>query len=285
MSLPDVALARPGELSECLELLKMPGARVIAGGTDLLVELKAARRAPQTLIDICGIPALSDCVFSPERIMIGAACTMAQLASEARLPRAICEAAGSVGSPQVRNMATLGGNVCTALPSADTVPALLLLDAECTIANSDGGRILPLRELLLAPRKTALQPGDLLFGFAFPAPPADFLSCYEKQGRRKSLDLAQAGVACGLRLAADGTIAEARIAVTAAAPVPYRAGAAEVYLKGKNPEEAVFAAAADMAAAAARPIDDLRASKDYRRALVRSLTLRGLLRLYREVVA
>ncbi|MEA3338793.1 MAG: FAD binding domain-containing protein, partial [Chloroflexota bacterium] len=189
----------------------------------------------------------------------------------------LAEAANSVASYQLRNRATLGGNLCNGSPAADTAPAVLALEGRFVLYGPDGERELPASEFFLGPGKTVLQAGELMTAIRFPAPPDGAAGKYLKLGRNKAGDLSIVGVAVF------GFLDEAtpsgycfRIGLASVAPVPLRATEAEVVLAENPPGEETFALAAAKGMEAATPIDDVRASAAYRKAMVRNLTLRGL---------
>ena len=189
---------------------------------------------------------------------------------------ALAMGAGLIGSVQIQNMATVGGNICNASPSADTAPGLLASGAQVVLASAMGERSLPLEAFFLGPGKTALQPGELLVRLELPIPPAHCGSFYLRHTPRARMDLAFVGVAAAVQLSETGEICSARIALGAVAPTPLRAYRAEQRLAGCQPDAALINEAALLAAAEARPIDDLRASADFRRHLVQVLTRRAL---------
>jgi carbon-monoxide dehydrogenase medium subunit len=196
---------------------------------------------------------------------------------------ALADGAEIVGSIQTMNMATVGGNVCNAAPSADTAPPLLAHEAVAVVAGPQGERELPLEEFWLGPNQTALQPGELLRELRLPAPPANTGGVYVRRTPRKQMDIAVIGVAVLLTLGpstgsgqAGDRIERVRIALGAVAPTPVRARKAEAALEGKAASEALFAEAAQTAASEASPIDDIRGSAEFRRHLVRVTTERCL---------
>lgn len=267
-----------------MDLLRGPasGARPLAGGTDLVVQMKegATRFTPPSrLVSLHRIPDLKGIEFSEAGgLRIGAGVTMAEIAASDIIRErfsAIAGGASVVGSLQTMNMATLGGNLCNAAPSADTAPALLALEAHAVIAGPDGRRTLPLEEFFLGPGRTALAPGELLTGIQAPAPPRNTGSAYGRHTPRKRMDIAVVGVAAALTLAG-GRIERARVALGAVAPAPVRARQAEAALEGQPVSDDVFARAAEAAAADAQPISDIRASAAFRRHLVRVMTERML---------
>ena len=274
----------PQSLAEAIALFgeKGEGGRALAGGTDLVPQIKEGTDKipmPAYVVSLRHLPELRGIEFSERAgLRIGAAVTMAELAESPVVReryRALADGAGVVGSVQTMNMATVGGNVCNAAPSADTAPALLAYEALAVIAGPDGERELPLAEFWRGPNATALQPGELLRELRLPAPPPNTGGVYVRQTPRKQMDIAVVGVAVLLTLESD-RIQRARIALGAVAPTPVRAHAAEAALEGQPASEALFAKAAQAAAAEARPISDQRGSAEFRRHLVRVTTERCL---------
>ena len=274
-------LALPRSIEECVELLAKHGAdaRVVAGGTDLLPQLKNGLLKPPRVVDLSGIPALRALESANGRgLRIGAAVTARALELHAGV-RATClslaESGALVGSVQVRNLATVGGNLCNAAPSADMAPPLLALDAEAVIAGPGGRRRVPLASFFTGVRRTVLAANELLVELVVPAPGPNSGGQYLRHTPRRELDIAVVGVASQVTLAG-GVCGQARIALAAVAPTPVRATAAEQALTGQALTPALIERAAELAVAAATPISDQRGSADYRRHLVRVLTRRTL---------
>jgi carbon-monoxide dehydrogenase medium subunit len=213
-------------------------------------------------------------------LTVGAAVTMNRLARapavEAHYPL-LAESANSVASYQLRNRATLGGNLGNASPAADTAPAVLLFEAVIVLYGPNGEREVPAAAFFLGPGRTAMQPGEFMTAIRFPPPPGGAVGRYLKLGRNRAGDLAIAGVAVlGFPDRAIPSGYRFRIGLASVAPVPLRVQEAEALLSSSLPGEQAFSAAATKAAAAASPIDDVRASAAYRRAMVRNLTRRAL---------
>jgi len=251
-------------------------ARVVAGGTDLLVEYSKGRCRAPILVDVTRIPQLNRLDLTDGRLVIGAAVTHARLATSELLSRAaplLSQAAWQIGSPQVRNRGTIGGSLGTASPSGDCLPPLAALDAEVEIAGPDGRRLLPLAQFMLGPKRTALREGDLIVAVrCLPLPPGAG-SAYLKFGLRqgRSIAVASAAVIVGL---SDGRVDLARIALGAVSPRIGRAEAAERSLLGQPAGVLAWAAAAQLAAESAVPISDVRGTAGYRRHLARVLVER-----------
>jgi CO/xanthine dehydrogenase FAD-binding subunit len=274
-------LAVPGSVDECLQILakRGPDTKVVAGGTDLLPQLKNGVLKPGWVVDLSAVAELRTISDAPDgRLRIGASVTARELELDARVRSrfpALAESAAMVGSVQVRNLATLGGNLCNSAPSADMAPPLLALDAEAVIAGPSGQRRVPMASFFLGVRRTVLAPGELLLEIVVPAQGAHSGGNYLRHTPRRELDIAVVGVASQITLAG-GKCTAARIALAAVAPVPLRATDAEQALVGQPLTPQQIERAADLASGAARPIDDHRGSIEFRNHLVRVLTRRTL---------
>jgi carbon-monoxide dehydrogenase medium subunit len=274
-------LALPETVDDCLRVLaeRGPDARLVAGGTDLLPQLKNGLLKPAWVVDLSAVRELRALDDAGGRgLRIGAAVTARQLERDPRVRSgylALAESAALVGSVQVRNLATVGGNLCNAAPSADMAPPLLALDAQGIVAGPGGRRRVPLASFFLGVRRTVLAPDELLLEIVVPAPGPRSGGSYLRHTPRRELDIAVVGVASQLTLA-DGACAKARIALAAVAPVPLRAAAAERALEGQPLTPDRIERAAELAAEAARPISDQRGSADFRHHLVHVLTRRTL---------
>ena len=274
----------PTSLNEAISLLQEHGeaARPLAGGTDLVVQMKEKTTkfaAPSHIVSLLRVPELSGVSFSEsEGLRIGAGATMSQVADSPIIReryRAIAEGAALVGSIQTMNMATVGGNLCNAAPSADIAPPLLAFEAEAVIVGPSGRRKLVLEEFFLGPGKTALAADELLAEVRVPLPPPGTGSAYDRHTPRKQMDIAVVGVAAALTMAGE-RIERARVALGAVAPTSVRAPQAEAALEGQAPSDELFARAADVSAAECSPIADLRGSAEFRRHIVRVMTKRML---------
>jgi CO/xanthine dehydrogenase FAD-binding subunit len=274
-------LVTPRSVDECLAVLadRGPDTKLVAGGTDLLPQMKNGVVKPARVVDLSGVAALR--VLAPDDgrgFRIGAAVSARQLERDARLRAAyasIAESGALVGSIQVRNLATVGGNICNAAPSADMAPPLVALDAEAVIAGPRGRRRVPVASFFLGVRRTVLEADELLLEFLVPQPGPRSGGSYLRHTPRRELDIAVVGVASQVTLA-DGVCAKARIALAAVAPIPVRATAAEQALEGQPLTPERIEHAATLAVEAARPISDQRGSAEFRRHLVRVLTRRTL---------
>ncbi len=274
----------PETIDEAVSLLKQAGgsARPLAGGTDLVVQMKERATRfpyPATIVSLDRVSELRGVDFSDaDGLRIGAGATMTAVTAHPAIREryaALAEGAGVVGSLQTMNMATIGGNVCNAAPSADTAPPLLVYEAEAVIVGPNGRRTLPIAEFFRGPGETALAPDELLAELRLPLPPAGTGAVYQRNTPRKQMDIAVVGVAVALTLSGD-TIERASVALGAVAPTPLRATAAEAALQGQTANDETFARAAAAAVQDSSPITDLRASAEYRRHLVKVMTARLL---------
>lgn len=270
----------PNGLEEALSMLEQhPHARPLAGGTDVLIQMKEQRREFGALMSLRNIGELHSYYFENSTLNLGAAVKAGDVARHPEIQAglsALSDGAGLIGSIQIRNMATVGGNVCNASPAADTPPALLVLDARAVIRSSRGERVVPLADFFAGPGRTIMQPGEILIEIRIPALPVSSGSAYLRHTPRAWLDIAFVGAAAAVTLDASGIITNARIALGAVAPTPIRVVEAEKLLIGNSPDQALFAEAGRIAASEAKPIDDLRASAEYRRHIVSVLTRRTL---------
>jgi carbon-monoxide dehydrogenase medium subunit len=255
---------------------------VLAGGTDLLLKLREGTLQPESVVSLRQITELRGIREDKDALRIGATTTLREIIRSPLLRRqhpCLVHAASLIGSVQVRSLATIGGNLCNAAPSADMAPPLLALDAEALLVSAKGERQLPLQDFFRGPGEHALQVGELLTEIILPSPEGETI--YLKHSQRAFMDIAMVGVA--LRLHTNGkTVAAARVALGAVAPTPLRATTAEQELEGQTPSEDSFARAAALAAEACNPIDDVRAPAWYRRRIVEVLTRRGLTALWRN---
>ncbi len=273
-------LALPDTLAACQQALADGiDVKLVAGGTDLLPQMKNGMIKVRRVVDLSAVPELKQIERRADgTLRIGAAATARalELAPAARDTfQSLAESAAVVGSYQIRNLATLGGNLANAAPSADMAPPLLALDAEIVIAGPRGQRRIPIGDFFLGVRRTQLEPDELLVEIVIPAPPAGSGGTYVRHTPRRELDIAVVGVASQLTIH-DGRCVNARIALAAVAPVPLRASAAEERLQGESISPALIEEAAQLAVQAASPISDQRGSAEFRRHLVRVLTRRTL---------
>lgn len=274
----------PDSLPELLKILETDthGSRMLAGGTDLILQMKQGLVRPSVVVDVKKIPELNQIEWSEEEgLHIGAAVPFGRLLAFTALPKelgVLFQACSLIGSVQIKNRGTIGGNICNAAPSADSVPALLCLEASVVLASGKGARTIPLNDFFLAPGKTALADDELLVEIGIPAPPVPAAGCYLRHTTREEMDIAVAGAASFLALAPQKEhVKIARIALGAVAPTPMRAHRAEAMLIGKTMTKEIIEEAAESAALEASPISDLRGSEEYRRELVQVLVRRTLM--------
>ena len=282
--------SEPTTLDEAVALLaRFEGkGQLLAGGTDLFVEIRGHTRAPDHVINLKRIAGLARLGFDPEHgLECGALVTVREL--EVSPPvrqhyRGLMQAAQELGSIQVRNRATLVGNVCRASPSAETLPPLLADGASVVIHGRDGARKVAFADFFTGPGRTVLKPDEVLTAVHIPPPPPFTGKAYIKHGRRKAMELATVGVAATVTMAGE-RIGELRIVLGAVAPTVIRARQAEALLTGKVPSEALLLEAGRAAMDEARPISDVRASADYRRQMVGVLTRRAVAQAIAQVHA
>jgi aerobic carbon-monoxide dehydrogenase medium subunit len=277
----------PATLDEAVALLRSHGkeAHVLAGGTDLLVEIREQLRRPRYVMNIKRVPGMDGLSYdSHDGLRVGALVTARALEVMAEVQchyQGLAQALRELGSIQVRNRATLAGNICRASPSADTLPPLIADGARVRLHGGAGARELPLEEFFLGPGHTQLRPDELLTEIVVPPPPAHCGKAYIKHGRRKAMELATVGVAVNVALE-NGRFGNVRICLGAVAPTPIRAGKAEALLAGQAPDTARLAEAARVAREESRPISNVRGSAEYRREMVEVLTRRALERAVEE---
>lgn len=241
-------------------------ARVLAGGTDLLVQLRSDLIDPGLVVDVKRIPELREIAAEDGGFRIGAAVTGAELGEHAALRQAwpgVVEAVELIGSTQIQGRATMGGNLCNASPAADSVPALVAAGATVTVAGPDGRRRLPVAEVATGPGVTALERGELVVSFFLPTPPPRTGSAYLRFIPRTEMDIAVVGAGVGLTLDADGVCAAAWLALGAVAERVLAVPVAEA-LVGSRLDAAALARLEAAARDACRPIDDKRGTKEFR---------------------
>jgi carbon-monoxide dehydrogenase medium subunit len=279
--MPDFDFVEPTSVSQACSLLAEDpdGSVVFAGGTDILVDLKARLRTVDRLVSLGRIAELAGLDIADDGVLrIGAMTTVNTVARDngvtSRFP-GIHDAAMSLAAEQVRNQATVAGNLCMAVPSADMAPVLLAHGAVMRVASPTGERSIPLGEFFVGPRETVLEPVDIVVAIEVPAPAPGSGAASLRQGGRVSLSLPMAAAAAVVEM--DGaTCRAATIALGAVAPVPIVAEAAGQALAGRELTEAHLEEAAELASAATTPIDDIRATREYRLELVKVLTRRVL---------
>ena len=272
----------PTTLDEVVALLRRYDgqASVLAGGTDLLVEIKESMRKPAHLINLKRVPALDRLAYDPkEGLHIGALVKVRDIETSPDVQRhyaGLWQAARELGSVQVRCRATLAGNVCRASPSADTLPPLVADSGAVHLHGPDGARRVAAEDFFTGPGRTVMAPDEVVTAFTLPAPPARSGRSYIKHGRRKAMELATVGVAVALSLTDDGAVDDVRIVLGAVAPTPIRARRAEDMLRGERVSPGLLEVVSRTAMSESKPISDVRASAEYRRRMVGVLTQRAV---------
>jgi len=270
----------PTTLEDALRIKKEVGAdaRVIAGGTDLILKMRDKVFAPTTLIDLRRV-SLDTISPTSDAMCLGAYVTQSQLLANADIRKmypALAEACREFAGPPIRNRGTLGGNIVNASPGADLLPPLLAYDASVVLASSGKDRELPLTDFLTGPGQTTLAPEEILTEIRMPLMPARTASIFIKLGQRRSMAIALVSVATRLTLDAKGVVNEARIVLGAVAPTPIRACAAEKLLTGNPLSDGLIEQAARDARDAATPISDVRAHEPYRKDMTEVLVRSAL---------
>ena len=258
----------PSTIEEAVASLKSaPRLRVLAGGTDLLVQLRVGRLQADGIVDLKKIPELRKITSERGGFRIGAAVSGAELGEHAELKKAwpgVVEAARLIGSTQIQGRASLGGNLCNASPAADSVPAMIAAGAICTIAGPNGRREATVESFITAPGKTILQAGEFVVDFFLPAVAKQGGDAYLRFIPRTEMDIAVVGAAVNLEVNAAGAITAASVALGAVAPRPLLVEAAGKALVGTKLEASALAALAAAASAACAPIDDKRGTIEFR---------------------
>ena len=275
--------AAPTSLAQATALLEGAHgtARVLAGGTDLIVQLREHLRDADLVVNIKKIPELMELSYSSQLgLRLGASVPCYRIYEHAEISvayPALADAARIVGGWQIQSRASVGGNLCNSSPAADTIPALIALGAQCVIAGPKGLREVRAESFCTAPGRNVLQKGEILATIVF-APPVPFSgSAYERFIPRNEMDIAVAGAASWVKLSADGTtIEQARIGLAAVAPTPLFAAEASQWLSGKPATEKTFERAGELARKVASPISDMRGTAEFRLHLVGVLTRRTL---------
>lgn len=297
----------PESVDEAVEALARwgPEARVIAGGTDLVVEMKEEKRAPAVLVDISRLEELRGVRVEDEGgraasradkpggaaagggvvVWVGALTTHAEVASSPTVRAAaplLADACAHVGSPQIRARGTIGGNLCTASPAGDVIPPLFALEASVDVKGSAGVRTIEIESFFAGPKKSALTPDELVLGVRFRALGQGYVSFFRKLGQRRALAISVVSVAFVARLLSPATFDDPRVAFGAVAPTVVRARTVERALAGKKLDAAAARHISRLAFRDVMPITDIRGSLAYRREMACNLLYEGLLRLTGE---
>jgi CO/xanthine dehydrogenase FAD-binding subunit len=288
--LPGFEYVKAGAPDEVTRLIQQHGAnaRLLMGGTDLFARMRNGEIRPRVVVDVKHLPGICDVVFDAGTgLTVGAAVTMNQLVRQPDVQThypLLAESANAVASYPLRNRATMGGNLCNASPCADTAPAALVLDGQIVLFGPRGERRVAVKDFFAGPGETAIGAGEFMTALQLPLPPAGGVGTYLKLGRNKAGDLALVGVAVfGYRDTTASSGYRFRIALASVAPVPLCACEAEEVLVTNSINEDTFLLAARKTAEATTPIDDVRASAIYRKAMVQTLTLRGLRNVWQSL--
>jgi aerobic carbon-monoxide dehydrogenase medium subunit len=257
------------------------GTRIVAGATDFLVRWRQGVWKPRAVLSIQRIPGLDQINYSPATgLSLGSLVTIRTLEIHPLIQQhypAMSQAAATFAGVQIRNLATVGGNVCNASPAGDTLPALIAYGTECRLMGPEGERVVPLENFIQGPGRTVLRPAELLVELHLPPQPPHSGALYIKHSPRSSMDISAVGVASVVTLEGrDGVCRDIRIALGAVAPTPIRATSAEALLRGQRLDAMAIQRAARAAMDDARPIDDIRGTARHRRAIVESLAGRTL---------
>ncbi len=277
------AYVAPTTVAEALAVLSQHAsegkrAQVLAGGTDLLVQMRSVDREPRTIVDIKRISETNQLDIGADETFIGAAVPSAVLNENADLKRlfpGLVEAADLIGSTQIQGRATIAGNLCNASPAGDTIPALIVNRAICVIAGSNGNRELPVEDFVTGVGTNALDAGEFLVGLKLPNPGPRTGDAYLRFIPRTEMDIAVAGAGVALTLDEQGTCTDARVSIGAVAPTALLVPEAAAALVGTSVDDAALAAAGAACSEAALPITDKRGTVEYRRKVVAVLCRRA----------
>jgi carbon-monoxide dehydrogenase medium subunit len=281
MHIPTLELHEAANFEDATALLSKysPNVRLLAGGTDVLVDLKNNGNGVGHLVNLGRIEEMHGITEDGDGLRIGALTTISEIDDSPLIGggyEVLRDAASQMATFQIRNTATIGGNIVGANPCADTPPVLIVLNATAELISANGKRAVPLHELITGPRETILEQNELLAAVHVPSPPARFGAAYARFGLRNGNAIAVASVAASLTLNDDDMVHNARIALGAVAPVPTLVEEANLWLEGRQLNTVAAGEAAMAAMRAAQPISDLRGSAEFRRELVGILTKRAL---------
>ena len=275
--LTNFELYTPTSVAEACQLKKEVKGTFLAGGTDVLVAMHGGKKY-DVLIDLKGIEELRGIRETEDALVIGAL-TPHHAIEESHYYQehysALWEGCSQVGSVQIRYRGTIGGNLCNAVPSADSIGPLLVFGASCVIASADGERTVPLSEFFVGPKKTVLGEGELLKAIVVPKPAPKTGSCYIKYTRRRAMDLALCGCSVLITLDEQDAITAARVSMTTSAPTPVRSAAAEAYLAGKKAGDVDLEELGKLTAGDASPRTSWRSSAEFRIELIKELVGRA----------
>jgi carbon-monoxide dehydrogenase medium subunit len=288
--LPELEYVKPASLREASKFLADHAgvARPFSGGTDSFVRLRDGVLKLDYLVDVKGLEGTKELSFDAKKgLTIGAAASMNQVAKNSDVLKYypnLAEAANSVASFQLRNRATIIGNICNASPAGDTIGTCMILDGVLKVHGLDGMRDVPLNNFFLAPGKTVLKAGDVVVAIALPVPPKGLVGTYKKLGRNIIGDLSIVGVAVAAYPSKEVKSGyQFRIALASVAPVPFEADKAEAVLSSKKITDETIAEAAVTAMESVAPIDDVRGSARYRKYMVRNMTREALTEVWKQL--
>jgi carbon-monoxide dehydrogenase medium subunit len=269
----------PRSIADAVRLMQAdPGARILAGGTDLLVQFRAGVRQPTAFVDVKRIPELVEIAFDAKGLRFGAATPAAVLCEHPEIRRVfpgLVDAVHLIGSTQIQGRGSVGGNLCNASPAADSTCALIVNRAECVIAGPRGERVVPVEDFCTGPGRTVLERGEFLVTIRLPRPADRTGDAYLRLIPRSEIDIAVAGAGVSVTLGADGVCTAARVAIGAVAPTARLVPEAGAALVGSRLDPRALDKAAAAASAAAAPIDDKRGTVEYRRTIAGVLTKRA----------
>lgn len=254
-----------------------PGAKVLSGGTDLIVQMRLMNRVPTVFVDVKRIPRLSALALDAKGLRAGAAVPAAKLYANETIRQlwpGLAEATDLIGSSQIQGRATWAGNLCNASPAADSVPALIACGATAVVAGPKGERRVPVEQINVGPGKTSLAPGEFVVEFEVPAPAPHSADAYQRLIPRSEMDIAVVGCGVALTLDGAGVVTAARVVLGAVAPTAILVPAAAAALVGTKCEDAALERAGAASSAAAKPIDDRRGTAVYRKKIAAVLTKR-----------
>jgi carbon-monoxide dehydrogenase medium subunit len=280
--LHELNYAAPKSVAEAVQILRQHGenARPLSGGTDIIIQMRAGVRRPTHLVDVKNIPELRQLSFDAKSgLKLGASVPCVDVYENRDVKRhypGLAEAAHLIGSLQIQNRASVGGNLCNGSPAADTTPALIALNAKARIAGPNGEREVAVEDFCVSPGRTVLQPGELLVQLLIPAPAPNSADAYLRLIPRNEMDIAVVGAGVALTLDGD-KVKAARVALAAVAPTPLYVPKAGEALAGKKLDDSSIAAAARAAMDASTPIDDMRGTAEYRNHVVGVLTRRAII--------
>ncbi len=288
--LPELEYVKPVSLSEASKFLAEHDgtAKPFSGGTDSLIRIRDGVLKLDYLVDVKGLEGTHELTFDPQKgLTIGAAVTMNRVASHPDVVKhypSLALAAGSVASYQLRNRATIIGNICNASPAGDTIGTCMILDGVLKVHGVGGLRDVPLNNFFLAPGRTVLKPGDVVVAIHLPVPPKGMVGTYKKLGRNRIGDLSIVGVAvAGYPSAESPSGFRFRIALASVAPVPFESSKAESVMSAKKITAEVIEEAAVTAMESVTPIDDVRGSARYRKQMVKNLTREALTEVWQTL--